>query len=340
MIPSSPLNQDLQRFPSNTGQAGYKFPLWIFLLLGLLTGVTLVVIHMSGILGEWRKLNPPPSPPAAFVGVSIYFYQADPYILGEDGNTYFCDMQQMSCDWEIEQASSEIILKTCQQNGLKFWGCKKPFKVVLDCVEAVMAGEFAGGPEIALVIDGDRQLWYWLQENKKNAIFYLPIAIFLGLLAGFVAAIVWSPILALFRAAQPGYLDALRDWEIRMLRWGGRAGSIPSLVYFSALLFVNQSFLPPGNLKETLLVFTLLGGICGLIMGWRWEVAGGVLVMLGFIAGLERYFSGIGSSAWAINWYEILLYWIPYLPGLFYLLAGVLSHQRRKTKSQAERPLH
>jgi hypothetical protein len=35
-------------------------------------------------------------------------------------------------------------------------------------------------------------------------------------------------------------------------------------------------------------------------------------------------------NAVAENLYGILLFWIPYLPGLFFLLAGVIAHREQK----------
>jgi len=124
--------QDFNKLDSTTQDRSYQFPRAIFQLLGPLIGVLLVQIYKSGVFEEWHDFNPPPSKPVEFVGVNIYFYLADPYILGVDGKTYYCDIQvsilngrqQIGCEWKIEHASRDVVLKECQPNGVKFWGGK------------------------------------------------------------------------------------------------------------------------------------------------------------------------------------------------------------------------
>ena len=106
----------------------YRFPLGIFLFLGALGGALLVLIRMSGVFEEWQPLNPPPSRPVAFAGVSVYFYQADPYIRAEDGVTYFCEIQgagtgssyQAVCAWSAQPVSQDAILEDCRMGGVKW----------------------------------------------------------------------------------------------------------------------------------------------------------------------------------------------------------------------------
>jgi hypothetical protein len=202
--------QDSNKQPHPTQAGKHHFPAWLFLILGPLIGVLLVLIDRSGVFEKWHLLNPPPSQPVEFVGVSLGFYQADPYILGMDGKTYFCDAESvsfdgdhaMSCTWSVEQNGPDTVQKDCQPSGVKFSGWKKPFSDVLDCTEVVMYGEFIGAPQVTFVITSAGELWYWAQENQRNWIVFLPVALILGLMAGAIGIVVYKIILAL-RKWQP-----------------------------------------------------------------------------------------------------------------------------------------
>jgi hypothetical protein len=240
---------------ASTQTEAYRFPLGIFLILGPLVGIGFILAFMAGLFEEWHLLNPPPSRPLEFLGIRVYFYQADPHVIGQDGNPYFCDIlagnveQQPVCAWRIEPPPLDILEPACQPGGIKFTGLKQPFTETVDCAEAVMASEFIGAPKVTYVIDGEGLLWYWVQENQGNMVFYLPPGIILGLLVGYLAALLWSPLMGIIRNSPPGYWNALRRWEIRALRLGARLTSLLSLLYLLVKILISTRSLPPESFQ-------------------------------------------------------------------------------------------
>lgn len=109
---------------ASTHTDAYRFPLGIFLVLGPLLGIGFILAFMAGLFEEWHLLNPPPSRPLEFTGISVYFYQADPYVIGQDGNPYFCDIlpgnveQQPLCAWRIQPPPMDILEPGCQPGGI------------------------------------------------------------------------------------------------------------------------------------------------------------------------------------------------------------------------------
>jgi hypothetical protein len=81
-----------------------------------------------------------------------------------------------------------------------------------------MASEFIGAPKVTYIIDGEGLLWYWVQETQGNMVFYLPIGIILGLLVGYLAALLWSPLMGIIRNSPRTIGMHYARWEIRALR--------------------------------------------------------------------------------------------------------------------------
>jgi hypothetical protein len=332
------MNDSITQEGSKDAERDFIFPMGAFLILGILFVIGIVVLILSGIFTNWRPLNPPPSKPINFMGSSIYFYQANPFVMGVDGVSYICDSHSTSvdgkptttCIWKVEVPSEDVTDKECKQGGIKFFGWKKPFNQITDCMEVTMHGEFIGAPTITYVIDSEAKLWYWSQEHSGNMVLYIPIAIIIGIVGGYFLALIWSPISAIVKKREPEYWHALRLWEIKMLHRGGRIGSLASMVYFLVLLLINQRFFSLRNF-DPIQTFAILGGMVGLLIAWRWEIAGGGLTMLAFFAALVNNLAGISLSDLLSDFPVFLLAWLPYLPGLLFLLAGVLNNKKTNT---------
>jgi len=92
---------------------------------------------------------------------------------------------------------------------------------------------------VTYIIDGEGSVWYWVQENQGNMVFYLPIGSSLGLLVGYLAAPLWSLLMGIIRNPPPVYWNALRRWEIRHSpRARLTSLLIASLPYLPGLLFL------------------------------------------------------------------------------------------------------
>lgn len=310
-----------------------KYPLGIFLILGAVIGLLLVLLYTNGAWEVWHKVNPPPVPAVKFEGVSVYFYQANPYVRAQDGETYYCEARgsvvdgqlQTQCLWKVETMDPYAYHGGCSPGGIRFTSWKVPFGRAVDCTEAVMVGEFMGAAEVTFVIDERGELWFWAQENRGNLIFFGPAALLMGLLTGMVTAAGWSPLRAFLRGADHREWSALSQWEAKTLRLIGRVGSLISLAFFAVLLTINQNSLPPRTLQDIVMLGAVLVGALGLIAAWRWETLGAVVALSAAAAALLISLPAGASQGGGMLLLTVLL---PYLPGFFFLAAGLLERRQ------------
>jgi hypothetical protein len=322
--------QKIDPLEASTQAEAYRFPLGIFLILGPLAGIMLVLAFMSGLFEKWHPLNPPPSRPLEFAGIDVYFYQADPHVVALDGNIYLCDIlpanseQGPACAWRIEPPPLDIVQPGCQAGGIKFTGLKRPYNEIMDCAETIMGSESA--PKVTYVIDGGGSLWYWAQENQGNLVFYLPLGIILGLSAGYLVALLWSPLRGIVRNSSPAFWIALGRWEIRSLRLGARLLSLLSLLYLLVRILISTRSLPLESFSAALFYFSTLLAAVGLVIAWRWEVTGGVMVLLAYLIALPSILQSADLTI-------LISASLPYLPGVLFLLAGLLNRREQRLKS-------
>jgi hypothetical protein len=88
------------------------------------------------------------------------------------------------------------------------------------------------------------------------------------------------------------------DWVLLVARWIARIVSTFALMV--AIVFVVGEGLP--NLAELpladlLLTLVFLAMLVGVVLGWRWEAAGGVVALVGFAAFLGLEYVALGSAS-------------------------------------------
>jgi hypothetical protein len=88
------------------------------------------------------------------------------------------------------------------------------------------------------------------------------------------------------------------DWVLLVARWIARIVSTFALMV--AIVFVVGEGLP--NLAELpladlLLTLVFLAMLVGVVLGWRWEAAGGVVALVGFAAFLGLEYVARGSAS-------------------------------------------
>ena len=310
----------------------------IFLFISTAISLLLIFLTLYGFFDRWTKLPTPPIKPVKFQGVRRYFYQADPFILAEDGKTYTCvknnpdgNDSTISCTWEVGEPEDINPLKPCRQGGIKFSAMKRTYHGIIDCFDTEMYGEFIGAPEVTYLIDSEGEVWLWAEENKGYTIIFLGGGIILGLLAGFVLSLPGVYLITRLRKPQVEQIRMLVGWEIHKIRWGARLLSLASLLYFSFEILVNRRSIPPQNFDEFLVIFSLSGAWIGLILAWHWEITGAIIVFIAAFAFIIRLTSGTAPSSGSMNAYDLLTLLLPYFPAVFFLASGLLTRSR-KTK--------
>ena len=318
----------------------FNYQMWFILLICTAISLLLALLYRNGLFDQWQQFPTPPVKPVKFQGVNRYFYQADPFILAEDGKTYTCvnkypavNHSAAPCTWEIGEPEDKNPLSPCRQGGIKFSAMKKTYNGLVDCFETEMYGEFIGAPEVTYIIDSEGIVWRWAEENKGNAFVFIGGGIFLGLLAGYIISLPGIYLMTRLEKPQEQQIQALVDWEIRKLRWGARISSLASLLYFSFQIFINRRSIPPENLVEFILIFSLAAAWVGLILAWRWEILGGTIILVALFTGLLRLSNSSGSIT-SDDVIGSILIILPYLPGALFLASGIWSRRQKKIAAQ------
>lgn len=114
-----------------------------------------------------------------------------------------------------------------------------------------------------------------------------------------------------------------------VFRWAGRVLGLAAFALVATFLVTHlmAGEVPdPAKLTrtESVLCLTLLGALVGMLVGWRWEVVGGLLVVGGMAAffAVERFGGGFWPTGWVI--------WSLPLPGVLYLLASAFDACRTR----------
>ena len=82
---------------------------------------------------------------------------------------------------------------------------------------------------------------------------------------------------------------------LMVLRWIARIGSIASIGLLMAFLFGGNETLPKFNKEAVGLVFFPLGVICGMLLGWRNELLGGIVTVASLLAFYGWHFLHAGG---------------------------------------------
>src|SRR5262245_52906034 len=108
-----------------------------------------------------------------------------------------------------------------------------------------------------------------------------------------------------------------------ILRWGGRTLGLAGFAFVAWFLVAhllagegpNPFRMTP---RELALGATLFAATAGMVVGWRWEAVGGVMVVAGMLAFfLIQRTTGSWPQGWVI--------WSFLLPGVLYLAAAFLD---------------
>lgn len=115
---------------------------------------------------------------------------------------------------------------------------------------------------------------------------------------------------------------------IKTFRWIARIASILVLVLAIAILVTpgGDSDTEPLPLGYWILTVMWLVGVFGLLMAWRWELAGGIVAIAALIARDMFYFSLSGRS-----FVDFKMVWLPIaIPALLYIIAWWLDRGKEK----------
>lgn len=111
---------------------------------------------------------------------------------------------------------------------------------------------------------------------------------------------------------------------INTLRWVARIQSIASIAFF-LFFFIGETFFMPesaaaeqaqSGFMDMLPLYLFFISIAGLLLSWKWEVAGGLITTLAFVAKVLINTNVLGSL--------LLIYFIN---GLLFLIIGLLDKQ-------------
>jgi hypothetical protein len=114
-----------------------------------------------------------------------------------------------------------------------------------------------------------------------------------------------------------------------VLRWTGR---VLGLVLFTLVAWIVVAHVVAGEgpnpfrmtAVEVGLFVTLFGAVAGFLLGWRWEVAGGALVVGGMV--LFFLINLLDRGLWPGGYFV----WLLPLPGVLYLLASAFEGFRAR----------
>lgn len=118
-----------------------------------------------------------------------------------------------------------------------------------------------------------------------------------------------------------------RTRGLQALRWAARLAGLASCAGMAALAY-SQRMNPAQMAGDDLLLFLFFPAAVGLglVLGWRWELAGGALAVAGWLAFQLAHGFVVGTICkdWEVN--------VLSAAGLLFLLSGLL---RAKTKTRA-----
>jgi hypothetical protein len=114
-----------------------------------------------------------------------------------------------------------------------------------------------------------------------------------------------------------------------VLRWAGRGLGLALFAFVAWFLVAhvvagegpNPLEMRPAELG---LFVTFFAAVAGMLVGWRWEVAGGTLVVAGML--LFVVLNRLGSGSWPGGWFL----WVLPLPGVLYLAAAAFDARRAR----------
>jgi hypothetical protein len=114
------------------------------------------------------------------------------------------------------------------------------------------------------------------------------------------------------------------------LRWIARLTGLVS-IGFMGVLVIRERMNPLQMRIEDLLLFLCFptAVTAGLLAGWRWEFAGGLIAVVGFVAyyGAHHFLVGNLPSGWVFTGCT--------LPGVLFLWSGLLARLRARRRGSS-----
>jgi hypothetical protein len=109
-----------------------------------------------------------------------------------------------------------------------------------------------------------------------------------------------------------------------LTRWSGRLLGLAALAFVAWFLIAHiVAGKGPNPFQfsavEAALTATLFATVIGMLIGWRWELAGGLLIT--FSMAIFLVIEGLASHSWPRGW----VIWLLPVPGILYLLAFSFS---------------
>lgn len=117
------------------------------------------------------------------------------------------------------------------------------------------------------------------------------------------------------------------------LRWAARLGSLASLALLAAFLFGGGEQILPSTLREAVSMALFPGCVAaGMLLAWRWELAGGLLC----VAGLAAFYAWMALASGRV---PLTPYFALFAaPGFIFLICGTLERIRRRTACASPLP--
>ncbi len=126
-------------------------------------------------------------------------------------------------------------------------------------------------------------------------------------------------------------MDHQRKLRLTLLiiRWSARTVGLALLLLAGAFFLEHLEWLShPGELPPVSVLaamFFHFALLAGLVLGWRWELLGGLVV----IAAGTGFFLCVGRDP------NLLVRLVAVLPGLLFILSGWLARRQRRTALQS-----
>ena len=300
--------------------------LFPFVLIGMALFACYPISISIGLFDNWEKFPPPPVRSNKLLGTSNFFWEpGNVYIQAEDGKIY--SYSTGDGKWSgPETEISEVNNNNCKSISLKFFPLKSPFIKPYECVMAYCHGDIAPAPEFSFVLDQDGNLWGFSQTSPAMLIWFLPMFVPAGALAGVVVTFIWMGIRRIkinkARHQMTPYGLGSRAQETKIVKVVARMWSIISILYLTSFLAENRDV--------TINISVLIAIVC-LIAAWRWPLHGGIVIICSY---LVMELAIVFRGHYAVPGFYIILNTIFFFPGLLFIFSWYLNQKSQKETSQ------
>ena len=110
--------------------------------------------------------------------------------------------------------------------------------------------------------------------------------------------------------------------RVQIMRWVARVWGVISLLFIGTLVFaelLNPSSGPPQGMEWVMLALFPTGVLLGIVLGWRWELWGGIISVASFLAFYAIEFAMSGDLA------DGPFFLLVAAPGFLFLWCGIVN---------------